>query len=104
MQMEMAFGLSVLAGMATPAVLLLANAMFILSTIQRLQAILARVRETELAMVGEAATAETEDRACCRSFWSSMPGAPGSAIAPFSASIPRPPCSWWSCSRWAPKC
>lgn len=32
---------------ATPAVLLLANAMLILSTIQRLQAILARVRENE---------------------------------------------------------
>lgn len=35
------------AAMATPAVLLLANAMLILSTNQRLQAVLARVRENE---------------------------------------------------------
>lgn len=35
--------------MAAPAVLLLANAMLILSTIQRLQAILARIRENEEA-------------------------------------------------------
>lgn len=41
-----------LAAMATPAVLLLANAMLILSTNQRLQAILERVRETELTIAG----------------------------------------------------
>lgn len=38
-------GVGVFTAMATPAVLLLANAMLILSTIQRLQAILTRVRE-----------------------------------------------------------
>ena len=37
--------------MATPAVLLLVNAMLILSTIQRLQAILTRVRENEESLV-----------------------------------------------------
>ena len=39
----------VVAAMATPAVLLLANAMLILSTNQRLQAVLERVRENEEA-------------------------------------------------------
>lgn len=39
--------LAVFAAMATPAVLLLANAMLILSTNQRLQAVLQRVRENE---------------------------------------------------------
>ena len=38
---------AVFAAMATPAVLLLANAMLILSTNQRLQAVLERVRENE---------------------------------------------------------
>lgn len=48
----MSTAFSVLATMATPAVLLLANAMLILSTNQRLQAILARIEETELALLG----------------------------------------------------
>lgn len=39
--------LTVLTTMAAPAVFLLANAMLVLSTIQRLQAILARIRENE---------------------------------------------------------
>lgn len=45
-------GIGVLATTATPAALLLADAMLILSTNQRLQAILERVRETELTMAG----------------------------------------------------
>lgn len=49
--------------MATPAVLLLANAMLVLSTNQRLQAIFRRVRETELAIVGEDAAPEITDLA-----------------------------------------
>lgn len=53
--------IAVLATMATPAVLLLANAMLILSTLQRLQAILERVRETELTIVGVDAARETAD-------------------------------------------
>ncbi|NIR43600.1 MAG: DUF2721 domain-containing protein [Gemmatimonadetes bacterium] len=53
--------LSVLAAMATPAVLLLANAMLILSTNQRLQTILTRVRETELAIAGQDVAPETSD-------------------------------------------
>jgi hypothetical protein len=56
-------GLAVLAGMATPAVLLLANAMLVLSTNQRLQGILERVRETELTIAGEDAAPETSDLA-----------------------------------------
>lgn len=56
-------GMSVLATMATPAVLLLADAMLILSTNQRLQAIFTRVRETELAILGEDVVAETSDLA-----------------------------------------
>lgn len=43
---------SVFAAMATPAVLLLANAMLILSTNQRLQAVLERVRENEQTLDG----------------------------------------------------
>jgi hypothetical protein len=54
-------GLTVLAAMATPAVLLLANAMLILSTNQRLQAILERVRETELTIAGADVAPETTD-------------------------------------------
>ena len=54
-------GLTVLASMATPAVLLLANAMLILSTNQRLQAILVRVRETELTIAGVDVAPETHD-------------------------------------------
>ncbi len=50
-------GIPVLAAMATPAVLLLANAMLILSTNQRLQAILERVHETELTISGAAPVA-----------------------------------------------
>ncbi len=61
MNTQMGDGLSVLAAMATPAVLLLANAMLILSTNQRLQAILDRVRETELAIAGEDLAPETTD-------------------------------------------
>ncbi len=53
--------IAVLATMATPAVLLLANAMLILSTVQRLQAILERVRETELTIVGVDAARETAE-------------------------------------------
>ena len=54
-------GLAVLAAMATPVVLLLANAMLILSTNQRLQAILDRVRETELAISGRDLAPETRN-------------------------------------------
>lgn len=43
----------VFAAMATPAVLLLANAMLILSTIQRIQGILARVKESEEVLTTE---------------------------------------------------
>ncbi len=45
-------GIAIFATMATPAVLLLANATLIQSTINRLQAILERVRETELTISG----------------------------------------------------
>ena len=45
--------------MATPAVLLLANAMLILSTIQRLRIILDRVRETEQTIAGADVAPET---------------------------------------------
>ncbi len=55
---QMTEGLPVLAAMATPAVLLLANAMLILSTNQRLQAIFRRVRETELSIAGADAASE----------------------------------------------
>jgi hypothetical protein len=54
-------GLTVLAAMATPAVLLLATAMLILSTNQRLQAIFERVRETELTITGGSAISATTD-------------------------------------------
>ena len=54
-------GTTVLAMMATPAVLLLANAMLILSTIQRLRIILERVRETELAIAGDDSVFEVTD-------------------------------------------
>ena len=47
--------------MAAPAVLLLGNAMLILSTNQRLQNILERIRETELTMAGADAAPETTD-------------------------------------------
>lgn len=60
---SMTEGLPVLAAMATPAVLLLANAMLVLSTNQRLQAIFKRVRETELAIAGEDAAPEIADLA-----------------------------------------
>lgn len=53
--------MAVLAAMATPTVLLLANAMLILSTNQRLQAILERVRETELTLAGKDVAPETND-------------------------------------------
>jgi hypothetical protein len=53
--------LSVLAAMATPVILLLANAMLILSTNQRIQAILNRVRETELSIAGQDTAPETAD-------------------------------------------
>lgn len=46
--------LAVFAAMATPAVLLLANAMLILSTNQRLQAVLERLREAEAMLAGQA--------------------------------------------------
>ena len=45
--------LAVFAAMATPAVLLLANAMLILSTNQRLQAVLQRLREAEEMFLGQ---------------------------------------------------
>ena len=61
MSMQINDGLSVLAAMATPAVLLLANAMLILSTNQRLQSILERVREVELSIAGADAIRETTD-------------------------------------------
>lgn len=51
---------SVCTSMATPAVLLLANAMLILSTIQRLQAILTRVHETELRLERMGSRPESE--------------------------------------------
>jgi hypothetical protein len=54
-------GLSVLAAMATPVVLLLANAMLILSTNQRLQSIFNRVRETELTIAGADLAPEIRD-------------------------------------------
>jgi small-conductance mechanosensitive channel len=54
-------GLEVLAAMAAPAVLLLGNAMLILSTNQRLQNVLDRVRETELAIIGSDAVPEISD-------------------------------------------
>lgn len=44
--------LAVLTTMAAPAIFLLANAMLVLSTIQRLQAILARIRENEDLVTG----------------------------------------------------
>ena len=59
---EMASGTAaVLATMAAPAVLLLANAMLIVSTVQRLQGILARVRETELNISAGMDFTEIED-------------------------------------------
>ena len=61
MSVQITDGLSVLAAMATPAVLLLANAMLILSTNQRLQSILERVREVELSIAGADAIRETTD-------------------------------------------
>ena len=54
-------GLEVLAAMAAPAVLLLGNAMLILSTNQRLQNVLDHVRETELSIIGRDAVPETSD-------------------------------------------
>ncbi len=59
--MELEGEVAVLAAMAAPAVLLLGNAMLILSTNQRLQNILERVRETELTMVGQDAAPEISD-------------------------------------------
>lgn len=53
--------LAVLASMATPAVLLLANAMLVLSTVHRLEGILDRVRETELMIAGRGEVTETTD-------------------------------------------
>lgn len=61
METQLGDGIAVLAAMATPAVLLLANAMLVLSSNQRLQAILDRVRETELAIAGEDVVPETTD-------------------------------------------
>lgn len=58
----MGTGLDVIAAMATPAVLLLANAMLILSTNQRLQAILERVRRVEETLEGEEVGVGIEDR------------------------------------------
>lgn len=52
---------NILATMATPAVLLLADATLILSTNQRLQSILTRVRESELAIAGQDVAPETSD-------------------------------------------
>lgn len=63
MTSQMTDGLPVLAAMATPAVLLLANAMLVLSTNQRLQAIFQRVRETELTIAGEDVAPEIADLA-----------------------------------------
>ena len=54
-------GVGVLAAMAAPAVLLLGNAMLILSTNQRLQNILERIRETELTIAGADAAPEITD-------------------------------------------
>lgn len=48
--MQTTANLDILASMATPAVLLLANAMLILSTNQRLQSVLQRVSEAEAAL------------------------------------------------------
>lgn len=55
--------MAVFAAMATPAVLLLANAMLILSTNQRLQAVLQRLRESEEMLLGpiEAESAEAAE-------------------------------------------
>ena len=61
MNVQIGDGLTVLAAMATPAVLLLANAMLILSTVHRLQGILDRVRETELGIAGHDLAPETGD-------------------------------------------
>ncbi len=61
-------GITVLATMATPAVLLLANAMMILSTNQRLQSILDHVRETELTIAGENLAPETADLTLLQEF------------------------------------
>ena len=61
-------GITVLATMATPAVLLLANAMMILSTNQRPQSILDRVRETELTIAGESLAPETADLTLLQEF------------------------------------
>lgn len=52
-------GLELIASMTTPAVLLLGNAMLVLSTNQRLQAILTRLRELDAAVHGEAAVGGT---------------------------------------------
>ena len=53
--------LDMIAAMATPAVLLLANGAFIRSTIGRLENILTHVRETELMIVGEDPLARLAD-------------------------------------------
>lgn len=58
---QMLDGMGALATMATPAALLLANAMLILSTNQRLQSILDRVRETELTIAGADPAPEIAD-------------------------------------------
>ncbi len=61
METQLGDGIAILAAMATPAVLLLANSMLILSTNQRLQSILDRVRETELSIAGKDVAPETAD-------------------------------------------
>ena len=61
METQLGDGIAILAAMATPVVLLLANAMLILSTNQRLQSILDRVRETELAIAGKDVAPEIAD-------------------------------------------
>lgn len=59
-------GLNMIAAMATPAVLMLASAMLILSTNQRLQAILERIREVEETLAGTEVGLGIRDRGMLR--------------------------------------
>ena len=73
-------GLEVLAAMAAPAVLLLGNAMLILSTNQRLPGVLDRVPEPELAIVGRDAGLGTADPTSRRRTRPTDPSSRSSAI------------------------
>ncbi len=97
MTSQLTDGLPVLAAMATPAVLLLANAMLVLSTNQRLQAIFQRVRETELTIAGEDVAPEIADLALLNEILLGHARRASAAHVPCSASTRPPECSsWWS--------